>query len=162
LVGMLRGVGFSLGAGFIRGGWYQGTVPRSMWAAEPIEPRVSEQRFAEILRDHKAASQSLARAMTAFNEGDWNDSLEAAREVVRSDPNDGRAWLILGYAALRLERHGVAATALRNAIRRGHQPAYATGLLAMTLAALGENEQASELALSIEERWPIDTRALGN
>jgi hypothetical protein len=144
-----------------RAGPNAGYIPSSRWQIESVEP-VAQERFAEILRDQKRSHAAAKTASAACAKHEWPEALAAAQEAVKLDPNLGEAWLALGYAADELDRHGVAATAFRNALKRRYKPDHASSRLAVMLAYLGELDEAAQLALRIENEWPQDGPALSS
>ncbi len=84
----------------------------------------------------------LEEAVRLFAAEDWEGASAAYRKLVADSPDDGRAWLRLGIALQRLDRHEEAVAALRRADALGFLPPITRFEIARSSALLGNAESA--------------------
>ena len=80
----------------------------------------------------------------AFEQGRWQDAMDAYRELVESSPDDGLSWLRIAQAERELGRHERALETLEQARAAGAPEAMLEVERARNLLALGRRDDALE------------------
>jgi len=80
----------------------------------------------------------------AFEQGRWQEAIDAYRELVESSPDDGLSWLRIAQAERELGRHERALETLERARAAGAPEAMLEVERARNLLALGRREDALE------------------
>jgi tetratricopeptide (TPR) repeat protein len=98
----------------------------------------------------------LAKAAYHFQRGEYGDVERICGEILKTNPNDERAWQMRGLAALQLQRFDLAATFLTEAIARKEAPQTLINLSVALLALgkLGEAAEALERAIALDGTNP--------
>jgi len=96
----------------------------------------------------KGAGQARPRSFTAadavdsFRRRDWARAVEAYREVLVANPDDGQHWYDFGFSLHSLKRYDEAIKAFEKASELGYQPAGAVYNIACAHALMGHTDEA--------------------
>ena len=87
-------------------------------------------------------SYTPEQADKPFRAQEWKQAADAYTELTASDPNNGRFWLRLGVAQLKLHEYQAAVPALEQAEQLGFHPDLTRFELAVAHAGLKQNDAA--------------------
>jgi tetratricopeptide (TPR) repeat protein len=95
-------------------------------------------------RDWNSADALARTVVSALNDGFLEETLDAARQLERIDPDRQRGATLLGSNLLRLERFKEAEAILSTALKRGGPSGSVLANLALAQSALGDEQQAQK------------------
>lgn len=111
--------------------------------------QAGEEGFVAALLAEEAAAKAVRGAVDLYRGGSFEDVIAQCTVAVEADPENGAAWQLIGVSLYNMDRLAEAAEALRSAIGRSPTPLTAKALLASCAARLGDNEEASSLAMEV-------------
>ncbi len=107
----------------------------------------------------------LAQAIHAHGLGQWSEAAELCQEILHADPNQPRAWHLLGIIAHQAGNSRMACDSIRRAIHLDPEFATACSDLGNVLIQLGELDAAItwyRRAIEISPDFPAAHNNLGN
>ncbi len=122
--------------------------------------QAGEDRFVAALLAEEEAAKAVRRAVELYGDGSFEDVIAPCTVAIEADPENGAAWQLIGMSLYHMDRYAEAAAALRSASGRTSTPLTAKALLASCAARLGDNEEASSLAMEVAVAHEADAQSL--
>ncbi|HRC85024.1 MAG TPA: tetratricopeptide repeat protein [Thermoanaerobaculia bacterium] len=103
-----------------------------------------------------ASGQAAPDAAALFAHEEWEKALAAYQDITAKEPGNAEAWFRLGFSAMKLGKHDLAASAFAKAEAGGYKAPRLFSSQAVSLAQLGKKDEAfASLDKAIEAGMPV-------